>query len=405
MKHYGVQKEKLSKLSNTEFVALRNLFRLSKNMFNVGLYAVRQHFFEKNEYLKYKENYHVCKSNENYKLMGSAAAQQTLKKVDEAFKSFFSLLKTKGQKPKIPHYLDKEGFFELSFPQIKIQKNGTYELPMSHAFKRQFGKITIPFPINLNPERICEIRLIPKYDARYFEIEYVYEIQPVQMELNPDHALAIDFGVDNLATCVTTLGTSFIIDGKRLKSYNHWYNKENARLQSLKDKQGVQSFTKKQIKLVTKRNYRIRDYLNKTARYIINYCLFNAIGKIVVGHNEGWKKSCTMGSLNNQKFVQIPHSQLMNKIKSLCIRYGIEFMKQEEAYTSKASFLDNDLICKSPSFSGERIKRGLYQTSTGIQINADVNGAANILRKSNHKTFWSEVAMGILTFPLRIHLV
>ncbi|MBD0378734.1 RNA-guided endonuclease InsQ/TnpB family protein [Paenibacillus sedimenti] len=405
MKFFGVQKEKLRELTQKEFTALRTLFRLSKNMFNVGLYTVRQHFFETEQYLPYKENYHHCKWNENYKLMGSAAAQQTLKKVDEAFKSFFGLLKTPGQAPRIPKYLDKESFFELSFPQFRMQKDGTFDLPMSPAFKREFGKVTIPFPKNLRPESVCEIRLIPKYDARYIEIEYVYEIEAQKYELNPDHALAIDLGIDNLAACITTLGTSFIIDGKRLKSYNQWYNKENARLQSIKDKQGIKELTYNQVQLVVKRNNRSRDYLNKAARYIVDYCLSNQIGKIVVGHNEGWKHECDMGRLNNQTFVQIPHSQLIKTIKNLCTRYGIEFVKQEEAYTSKASFIDHDLIQNMQTYSGKRIKRGLYQTLQGLFVNADVNAAANILRKSNHKAYQGEVARGILTFPSRIQLV
>lgn len=400
--HYGVQKQKLKQLSKKEYQALRMLFHLSKNMFNVGLYNVRQHFFKTGEYRAYKDNYHDCKTNENYKLMGSAAAQQTLKQVEECFLSFFKLLKTKGQKPRIPSYLEKEGFFGLSYPQFKIQPNGRVELPMSPAFKREYGKVSFSFPTNLKKEQVCEIRLLPKYNARYIEVEYVYRIDIETPELNPDHALAIDLGLNNLATCVTTLGTSFILDGKHLKSINRRYNKENARLQSQKDKQGLTHFTFKQVQLVTKRNNRIRDILNKSARYLINHCLDNGIGKLVVGYNKGWKNKTDLSSLFNQKFAQIPHGQLIAKLEQLAKRSGILFQRQEEAYTSKVSFLDNEAIQKHDIYLGKRIHRGLFQTADGRLLNADVNAAANILRKSNHETYLSEVAKGILTFPLRI---
>lgn len=161
-KHYGVQKGILKLQSKQEYLTLRNLCHLSKNMYNVALYSVRQHFFKTKKYLNYKSNYHLCKINENYKLMGSAAAQQTLKKVEENFKSFFGLLKIKDQKANIPRYLKKDGFFELSYPQFKLQKDGTFNIPTSHAFKKEFGAINIQFPTNLQVEDITEIRIILK---------------------------------------------------------------------------------------------------------------------------------------------------------------------------------------------------------------------------------------------------
>lgn len=410
---YGVQKEHLKKLTKKEFIALREMCHLSKNMYNVGLYNVRQHFFETKEYLPYKENYHRSKSNENYKLMGSAGAQQTLKKVEENFKSFFGLLRNKGQKPRIPSYLDKSSFFELTYPQFKMQKDGTFNVPMSPAFKKKFGKVNITFPKNLCPEDIVEIRIIPKYNATYFEIEYVYEIiESIVYNLVQAHALSIDIGINNFASCIDTLGTSFLIDGKRIKSVNQWYNKENKRLQSIKNKQNIQHLTKKQTKLLIKRNNILRDFLNKTTRYVINHCLDNGIGKIVFGHNKEWKKDVKLRKKDKQTFVQIPHSQWMKKLESMCKRYGIEFIKQEESYTSKASFLDNDeLPVYEPGtklekkFSGRRIQRGLFRTAQNLLINADLNGAANILRKSNHNFHMEKVTRGLLASPMRIRLV
>jgi putative transposase len=409
---YGVQKEHLRNLTKKEFTALRALCRLSKNMFNVGLYNVRQYFFEHKKYLNYQENYKVSKTNENYKLLGSACAQQTLKKVEEAFESFFELIKIEGQKASIPSYLDKEGFFELSYPQFKLQKDNTYNIPMSPSFKKEYGLVNIPFPTNLDWKSVCEIRILPKYNASYFEVEYVYTIQNEKHNLDDNECLTIDLGIDNFAAGITTIGTSFLLDGKYIKSINQQYNKKNSKLQSIKDKQGIKRLTKRQVSLLKRRNNQVRDYLNKAVRFVVDYCIEYQIGKVVVGQNKGWKLASNIGKANNQKFVQIPHSQFIKKLENMCERYGILFETVEESYTSKSSFLDRDLLptYKENSdikytFLGSRIERGLYKTKTSILINADLNGAANILRKSNCNFDFEKVAKGLLTVPTRIRLV
>jgi len=89
---YGCQKQQLNHLSKREYLILRTLCRLAKNMYNVGLYNIRQHFFETGNYLNYKDSYHQSKTNENYQLLNSNMSQQILKEVDGAFKSFFNLL-------------------------------------------------------------------------------------------------------------------------------------------------------------------------------------------------------------------------------------------------------------------------------------------------------------------------
>ena len=187
--------------------------------------------------------------------------------------------------------------------------------------------------------------------------------------------------------------------------------KENARLQSIKDLQGIKVLTNRQVRLVEKRNNFVRDYLNKATRTIINTCLDHKIGKIIVGHNQGWKKNINIGKKNNQTFVQIPHSLFMKKMESMCERYGILFEKQEESYTSKASFLDNDVLPvfdegekKKYSFSGKRTYRGLYQSKNGINVHADLHGAANILRKSSHPFSFEQVAKALTLFPAKIDL-
>jgi len=413
---YQTQKNQIRRLTTQEFAALRELCRLSKNMYNVALYNVRQYFFAERKRLTYESNYHVCKENENYKLLNTDIAQQTMKVVDRSFQSFFGLLKAVKvgaytQKVQIPKYLHKEGYFVLILPRIDVKEDGYFKVPMSKTFEKQFGTIRLQFPERLKDKNVTEVRIHPKFNARFFEIEFVYKEALETKPVNPDIALAIDLGVDNLAACTTSTGASFLLDGLKLKSINQWYNKENARLQSVKDKSGIKGITNRQARLYRGRANRVRDYLNKSARYIINYCIDNSIGQLIVGYNPGIKQESNMGRHNNQKFVQIPHHSLKTKLQSLCERYGIVFVEQEESYTSIASLLDIDEMpvynANNPSslkFSGRRVKRGLYRASDKRTINADINGSGNILRKRKHNLEIQLVCRRLLASPLRVRI-
>jgi IS605 OrfB family transposase len=410
------QKNQLRGLSKQEFLALRELCRLSKNLYNVGLYCVRQYFFAERKYLRYEANYHHCKVNENYQLLNTDIAQQTLKVVDRSFRSFFNLIKAAQQELyrfeqiRLPKYLPKNGYFPLIMPRIKV-KNRYFEVPMSRAFKKQFGAIRIKFPDRLIGKELKEVRILPRYNARFFEIEYIVEQEAPSQPVNPEKALSIDLGVNNLASCIDTDGASFIVDGKKLKTLNQWYNKENARLQSIKDKQGIKGFTERQARVARNRNNKVRDYLNKAARYVINHCLKHGIGTVIVGYNPGIKQEVDMGCRNNQNFVQIPLWNFRGKLKALCERYGLIYQETEESYTSKASFLDGDpvptynaLYPQTYTFSGRRVKRGLYRSKSGHLINADLNGSANILVKSKHRLDFQRVCSGLLANPLRVKI-
>lgn len=412
---YLTQKNQIRGLSKPEFTALRELCRLSKNLYNVGLYSVRQFYFSEQKYMRYESNYHHCKSNENYQLLNTDIAQQTLKVVDRSFRSFFSLIKAaknglyRFEQIRLPKYLPKGGYFPLIMPRVKV-KDGVFEVPMSNTFKKQFGSIRIPFPERLQGKKLKEVRILPKYNARFFEVEYIVEQEAEPQIVDPQKALAIDLGLNNLATCVSTTGASFILDGKRLKSINQWFNKVNASLQSIKDLQGIKGTTERQARLTRRRNNQVRDYLNKAARYIIDFCISNQIGTVIIGFNPGMKQEINIGKRNNQNFVQIPHSLLRLKLQSLCERYGLQFKEQEESYTSKASALDGDNLpvynADNPAeykFSGKRVHRGLYRTAQGWLINADCNGACNIGIKSKHDGF-NLVSRGVLATPLRVKI-
>ncbi len=231
----------------------------------------------------------------------------------------------------------------------------------------------------------------------------------MEVQLDPTKALGIDHGLNNWLTCISNVGTSFIIDGLHLKSLNQWYNK---RVATLKEGQ-AQGFWSKQLASITeKRNRQMRDAVNKAARIVVNHCLQYGIGRIVFGWNQGQKDGANMGRKNNQKFVQIPTARLKARISQLCEQYVIEFVETEEAYTSQASFIDGDSLPKHGEkpegwkSSGKRVKRGLFRTASNWYINADCNGAANVLRKvaTMLELDLSGVGRGELTAPSRVRL-
>ena len=409
-------KQQLKNLSKEDYQNLKLLSRTAKNLYNEGLYNVRQYYFAEKEYLNYEKNYHLCKNSENYKLLNSNMAQQILKEVDGVFKSFFGLLKlaSKGgydtRKISLPNYLDKHGYATLVIGFVRISGNKLI-IPYSLGFKKDHKPITVTIPPVLQGRKIKEIRIIPRSNARFFEVQYAYLADEQQREPDQQKALAIDLGLDNLATCVTTEGESFIIDGRGLKSVNQWYNKHNARLQSIKDKQKIKGTTKLQCVIANNRNNRVNDYVNKTCRYIINYCIDRNIGNLVIGYNETLQKGINLGRRNNQNFVNIPVANIKQKLEYLCKMYGIHFVKQEESYTSQASFWDNDELPKynddNPreyEFSGRRISRGQYREGNGKVINADINAALNILKKSNVVGLLALYGRGEVDTPVRIRI-
>ena len=413
---YLTVKQQLKHLSKEEYLSLRELSHTAKNLYNQAVYNIRQYYFQENKYLNYQKNNSLLKSSENYKTLNSNISQQILKEVDGSFKSFFGLLKKKNKgmynaKVKLPSYLPKNSFTTLVIGFVRLNED-TLVIPYSNSFKKNHKKISIKIPPILLDKNIKEIRIIPKFNARFFEVQYTYEVQEEQRNLDKTHVLAIDFGINNLATCVTSKGRSFIIDGKKLKSINQWFNKENARLQSIKDKQKYgKKQTLRQKYLYSSRNNKVNDYMSKTARKIIKYCLENNIGTLVCGYNETFQRNSNIGKANNQTFVNIPFGKLREKLEYLCKLYGLRFVEQEESYTSKSSFFDMDILPKfeadtsqTYSFSGKRIKRGLYQTSKDYLLNADVNGALNILRKSNVVDLEVLYSRGVVDTPARIRI-
>ena len=418
---FAVQSNVIRHLSKEQYQTLRELCQLSNNLYNVALYNIRQYFFNQKLFLTYESNYHECKDNENYTMLQAGVAQQTLKVADRSFKSFFNLLKKcktgdyRYHDVKIPHYRKKGGYFNLILSTNAISvKNGYFKLPISREYRKahpNMEDILIPYPDRLNDAELKEVRICPYDNGRYFKIQYVYHWYKEEVNVNPANIMAIDLGVENLATCTSNVGTPFIMDGRKLKSITQYWNKEKARLQSIAMKQG-QRTTHRINHITAKRNNQVKDIIKKSARYIINNCIEHQIGTLIVGYNKDFKRSVNIGKVNNQNFVQIPLGDFRQQLEFLCWTYSIEYIEQEEGYTSKTSFIDNDILPEYKAeqpylgrFSGKRIYRGLYQSADGTVINADVNGSANIGRKCKQNFTIEELSSGLLTSPKRIRVI
>ena len=414
---YLTVKQQVKHLSKADYKSIKELCHVAKNLTNEAIYNVRQYYFTEGKFLKYEKNYTLLKNSPNYKALNSNMAQQILKEVDGSFKSFFGLLKLAKQGKyafkdcKLPRYLPKDGYTTLVIGFVRLNGNKLI-LPFSNSFKKTHKTVEITIPPVLLDKKIKEIRILPKSNVRFFEIQYIYEAECIQRNLNTQNALALDLGINNLVTAVSNTGASFIIDGRRLKSINQWFNKENARLQSIKDKQHFGKNTTNRQKTISRhRNNKVNDYMNKVARRVIDYCIMNDIGTLVAGYNVTFQKNSHIGKKNNQNFVNIPYGRLRDKLSYLCELNDIDYIEQEESYTSKASFWDRDELSvynndnpQEYEFSGDRVHRGLYRTANGKTLNADINGALNIMRKSNVVDMNILYSRGEVDTPVRIRI-
>ncbi|MGB3514551.1 MAG: transposase [Microcoleaceae cyanobacterium] len=402
---------------NSELIAILTfLCEESHKLTNMGIYYGRQLFFKSHKTLGKFELEKVYKNNYHYKVLYSQAAQQILRTVAESFRSYYGLTKAfiEGkipEKPRIPNYRKKGGFATVSYPAQALKLKGKQiRVPLGKTCKGWFGidSFLIPMPSNLDFSALKELRLLPRNRCFYWEFVYEKEVV-VKPQLNQENVLGIDHGLNNLLTCVSNVGTSLIVDGKQIKSMNRWYNKQ---VSIIKENQPQGFWSNKLAAITEKRNRQIRDGINKAARVVINHCLENQIGTIVFGWNQGQKNQIELGKKNNSEFVPIPTARLKERIAQLCEEYGIIFVLTEESYTSIASFLDGDYLPiygEKPNDwkpSGKRIKRGLYRSGNNWLINADCNGAANIIRKVSRKLGLnlSRLCMGTLTCPQRIYL-
>jgi putative transposase len=395
-------KTKIRGLNQSQFKRLRELTHHAKNLYNQTLWTLREAFEATGKYFTYPQMDKAMKQVKNlegevnYKLLKAKVSQQTLRRLDKNFKSFFQShlnfqnnpSKYKGQ-PKPPRFKHKQ-YDNLIYDYQAFSVKGSLvvlEKDLSFAM-----------PNKLLNKRIKQIEIIRKY--RHFEAVFVYEDDDVVSTVKSSNkVMAIDLGLNNLATIVTNgVHKPFIVDGRRLKSINHHYNKRYSKLQSHLKKTRGNFCSNRLQRLTDKRNARIADYLHKATRKITHVCVEFCISKVVVGDVVKSLDKINLGKKTNQNFVNLSLGKEIEKLRYKLEKHGIVLEVINESYTSKASFVDGDVLPKKynstnqHSFSGKRVKRGLYQTQSNLTVNADANGAYNILRKSNPKFSFSELA-------------
>lgn len=388
---YKTIKQHIKNLSKENYLQLKDFCKYSKNLYNYGSYITRQYFFNNAKYIGLNNLMREVKDNENYKLLPAQSAQQIIRLIDKNYRSFFALLrkKAKGQyneKVNIPHYKPKESYFNTIwiYQNSKISNNKIYLCSSREYSKNNNNKkgIKIPFTYDINGT-IKQIQIIPRSNCKYFLLVINYEENKEEnnYELDKNKYLSIDLGVDNFATYFTSIGHSFILSGKTIKSYNRYYNKQIAKIKSELKKKNNKDWSNKLEHLTEKRFNWINNYLNQCVKKIIDHCIEHKIRNILMGEAKGWKQNVKMRKENNQKFVMIPFGLFKQKLENKCKEYNINYELVDESHTSVCSAIDLETIEHHDKYLGRRTKRGLFRTKDKKLLNADVNGAINIMRK------------------------
>jgi IS605 OrfB family transposase len=366
-------------------------------LFNATLYQIRQNYFANKTHLGYYELDKMFKAENqpDYYALNTQVSQNTMKWLDASYRAFFNAMKVfktnpevfNYHKPRIPKYKDK-----IRGRNLVVYSNQRLKKRELHNGIITPHQTNIKISTKLKPESINQVRLIP--DSNCYYVEIVYTVPDIEAKPDQGRWASIDLGLNNLVAVVGTDFNPFLIKGTPLKSINHYYN---AKLATLKSQLSKNQYSSNRIqKLTLKRNNKIKDYLHKSSRKLINHLASLNVSHLVVGKSKNWKQEINLGKRNNQNFVQVPFNHFVSQIQYKATLAGITVLEQEESYTSKCSYLDYESVCKHEVYAGSRIKRGLFKSANGTKINADVNGAANILRKA---TSLYEV-QGLLVNPM-----
>ncbi len=376
----------------------------SKNLYNYANYIVRQSFIHEHIYKGYATIYHEVKHSEAYQALPAKVANDVLRLLDKNWKSFFAAMKAWNEdpsqflgRPALPKYKDKQQGRNILIYDIQaLSKRGLK--------KGLIQPSLLGIEVQTKQTNVAQVRIIPR--CGFYMVEVVYEQDPVQASVDPALLAAIDSGVNNLVA-LTSNKSGFvprIVNGRPIKSVNQFYNKRKAELQAIM--KSDTAFTARMERATMKRTRRIDHYLHTASKRIIDLLVAEGIGTLVLGKTPLWKQDPTMRKKETQHFVQLPHARFSEMLLYKAELVGIQVVFQEESYTSKASFLDNDPIPTygkvkdEPMFLGKRVKRGLYQSRHGIRFNADVNGSYNILRKAAPNAF-GQGSRGCAVHPRR----
>ena len=391
------------RLTDPRFAAIDAAAFASKNLYNAANYVVRQSFIHEGMYLTYAEVFHRIKDQEAYQALPRKVSNDVLRLLDKNWRSFFKALAAwQGDpsaflgRPKLPGYKDKQAGRNILI--YDIQALSAPGLRRSEVIPSQLG-----ITVQTKQQRVQQVRIVPR--KGYYVVEVVYVRDAIPAPVNPALHAGVDIGLDNLATIASDKAGFMprIVNGRPVKSINQFYNKRKAELQS---RLGHPGTTAHMERLTAHRTRRIDHYLHTASRRIIDVLVAEGIGTLMIGKNLLWKQEANLGRRTNQTFVSIPHARFIEMLTYKAELVGIQVRITEESYTSKASFLDADPLPvygaqDIPAFSGRRVKRGLYRAGDGRHINADVNGAYNIIRKALPDAFGKGIA-GAAVHPVRL---
>ena len=381
----------------------------SKNLYNHANFLVRNEFIKNNKWLRYGEMDKILKTDlefDDYKQMPTAqSAQQILRLLEKDWKSFFTAMKDWSNhkdkysgRPKLPKYKSKDGkhILILTNQNAKI-KDGVL------CFPKTFKGFTINPQFLQKDDFVSfrQVRFIPDYKS--FTVEIVYNIE-VPDALLPDNGryLSVDIGLDNLAAIVNNVSVKpIVINGKGLKSINKYYNKQISHYREIAKRMNGRDYTNRMNRLTLKRNHKINDYMHKASRYLIDYALENNFNTIVIGNNKNWKQESSMSKRVNQSFVGISHMRFIEMVRYKAQNVGLKVILTEESYTSGTSFLDNEEPIRTNYDKSRRVQRGLFISNNGTKINADVNGAYQIMKKVFPKVN-ADGIQGVALHPIRV---
>lgn len=372
-------------------------------LYNYVLFNIRQGIFEGNYLKEYEFSTKLCKEDQvDFRNLPSVVSQQVVAQVFSSIRSWIRLKKGYEKnpskfksKPRLPKYKrgKKQNMVVFTTSACRLKSDGYIHFVKS---------IISPIKTNIGGDKLCQVRIIPQ--ATCYVVEVIYEKKEQDLNLDKNNVLSIDLGLNNLCTCISNVGIKpFIVNGKIIKSFNQWYNKKKARLMSYIGDKGI---SKRLRQLNNYRNFWIDDKIHKVSRFIVNFCIDNNIGNLIVGLNKGWKQNINLGRKMNQGFVEIPFSKLIDKICYKCKMIGIDFQTHEESYTSKVDHLAFEPLKKHDIYLGKRKRRGLFQSSTGKLINADINGAIGIGRKVFGDSYVSRIIDSGFAFnPIRLNVL
>ena len=372
------------------FTVIKELCHLSKNLYNASLFDVRQYYFETKSYRTWQSQKPIFTKTKNpdYYALQSDVAGEVLMQVGRQFIGFFKNKSSKNKR--IPRYKDKNGFNVVTFPirtiSRKIEFDEDKQLYTYTLCKRSYN-----LKIQSTKPNVKMVKFVYDESNDLIKCFKIYEVEEPKLKKDNSRYFSIDPGLNNIVSIYNNIGIRpLLYNGRPIKSINQYYNKTSAKLRSELPKNVRTSRRLKRLSF--KRSNKIDYEMHKISTHIINEAVRNNISKIFIGNNVGWKNEINIGKRNNQNFVNIPHTTLFNQLLYKGLLKGIEVIFTEESYTSKASFFDKDelpIYAKSDNhrFSGNRIKRGLYKDGKGNIWNADLNGAANIMRKCSDKAY------------------